>query len=113
MDSVNQKYLEKFEELEAEYDECSELLGSVEIMTDNKLFVHYQKKLKTLESVVLAFKKYKDLNEESALSKELADVENNEEQKDSCTPYCYIAYICNYGGVRWKRERCKHVFKRK
>ena len=81
MDIVNQKYLDKFEELEAEYDECSELLGSVEIMTDNKLFVHYQKKLKSLENIVLAFKKYKDLCEESTLSKEIANVEKNEEQK--------------------------------
>ena len=43
MDSVNQKYFDKFSDLEAEYDECSELLASVEIMSDNKLFEHYRK----------------------------------------------------------------------
>ena len=81
MDSVNQKYYDLFVELEAEYDECLELLSSVEIMTDNKLFVHYQKKQKQLADVVLKFKEYKKLCEECELSKELADVESSETEK--------------------------------
>ena len=42
MDIVNQKYYDKFCELETEYDEYFELLCSVEIMSDNKLFEHYR-----------------------------------------------------------------------
>ena len=81
MDSVNQKYYDLFVELEAEYDECLELLSSVEIMTDNKLFVYYQKKQKQFADVVLKFKEYKKLCEECELSKELAVVETSETEK--------------------------------
>lgn len=81
MDSVNQKYYDLFVELEAEYDECLELLSSVEIMTDNKLFVYYQKKQKQFADVVLKFKGYKKLCEECELSKELAVVETSETEK--------------------------------
>ena len=82
MDSVNQKYFDKFSDLEAEYDECSELLSSVEIMSDNKLFEHYRKlKLKN-EKVVISFKNYKQIQEELELAKELFETEQNELEKN-------------------------------
>lgn len=83
MDIVNQKYYDKFCELEAEYDEYFELLCSVEIMSDNKLFEHYRKAKVRLEKVVFAFKEYKNKREESLLSKELAETEADEHQKKS------------------------------
>ena len=83
MDSVNQKYYDKFCELEAEYDEYFELLCSVEIMSDNKLFEHYRRQKAKLEKVVGEFKKYKSLIEEKELSKELAETETNETQKQT------------------------------
>lgn len=81
MDSVNQKYFQKFEQLECEYDEYLEFLSSVEIMSDNKLYEHYRKQKNNLESVVLEFKKYKQINEELLVAKELFEVENNESEK--------------------------------
>ncbi len=81
MDSVNQKYYDKFEKLEAEYDEYFELLSSVEIMSDNKLFEYYRKKKAGLENLICEFKKYKQLLEEISLSKELAEAENDDAQK--------------------------------
>ncbi len=81
MDSVNQKYYDKFEKLEAEYDEYFELLSSVEIMSDNKLFEYYRKKKARLENLICEFKKYKQLLEEISLSKELAEAENDDAQK--------------------------------
>lgn len=77
MDNVNAKYLEKFEQLEHDYDEYSEFLCSVEIMTDNKLFEHYRKEQGKIEKVVSAFKEYKKTKEELELAKELVLVETN------------------------------------
>lgn len=81
MDSVNQKYFDRFEQLEAEYDEYAELLSSVEIMSDNKLFVHYQKQKAKLENVVSAFKKFKDIQYEIQIASELEKSETDEGQK--------------------------------
>ena len=83
MDNVNQKYYDKFMGLEAEYDECYELLCSVEIMSDNKLFEYYRKQKAKLEKVMSAFKEYKNKVEEFELSKELADAETDEVQKQN------------------------------
>lgn len=81
MDSVNEKYFQKFEDMEYQYDEYSEFLCSVEIMTDNKLFEHYRKEQSKLEKVVSAFKKYKKANEELELANELFLVEADENEK--------------------------------
>lgn len=81
MDSVNQKYYEIFEGLECEYDEYFELLCSVEIMSDNKLYVHYQNKKKVIEEIVKLFKKYKNLTQELQSVKELFELEESESLK--------------------------------
>lgn len=83
MDSVNQKYFDKFSDLEAEYDECSELLASVEIMSDNKLFEHYRKLKQKNENVVLSFKKYKQTIDEAKFVKELFDSESNPDERNN------------------------------
>ena len=69
--------------LEAKYDEYFELLCSVEIMSDNKLFEYYRKEKAKLEKVVSAFKEYKNKSEEFLLSKELADTETDEKQRQA------------------------------
>ena len=81
MDSVNQRYFDKFEELEQTYDECSELLCAVEIMSDNKLYEHYRKQKGRLEEVVLKFKEYKRNIEELKFVEELFEVEQVETEK--------------------------------
>lgn len=83
MDSVNQKYYDKFSGVENEYDEYFELLNSVEIMSDNKLFEHYRKKLEKIESVALLFKEYKQIVEEINLAIELANDETDDIQKQN------------------------------
>lgn len=83
MDSVNQKYYDKFLEFESEYDEYFELLNSVEIMSDNKLFEYYRKKLEKIESVTLLFKEYKQIVEEKNLALELAKDETDDIQKQN------------------------------
>lgn len=83
MDSVNQKYYDIFSGLENEYNEYFELLNSVEIMSDNKLFEHYRKKLERIESVALLFKEYRQVVEEMNLATELADGETDDIQKQN------------------------------
>lgn len=80
MDSVNNKYYEKFQQMEDEYDEYSELLCSVEIMSDNKLYVHYQNKIKNLKEIVLLFKDFKSLEQEKQVADELLKIEQNQDE---------------------------------
>lgn len=70
MEKLDLDFFEKLSSKKNEYDELENLLNSVEIMTDNKLFLHTQKKLKKLEPLI------KKLNEFDEVQKELKD--NNE-----------------------------------
>ena len=81
MDSVNQKFYDIFTALEAEYDELSGFIESVEVMSDNKLFKHYLSKRKKIEDIVLGFKKYKALTQNLADLIELAKLETDENLK--------------------------------
>lgn len=81
MDSVNQKFYDIFTALEAEYDELSGFIESVEVMSDNKLFKHYLSKRKKIEDIVLGFKKYKALTQNQADLIELAKLETGENLK--------------------------------
>lgn len=78
MDSVNQKFIDLFEELERKYDELTGFVESVEVMSDNKLFNHYLKQRKNIENVVLGFKKFKILNQDLIAGQELVAVEESE-----------------------------------
>ena len=81
MDSVNQKFMELFLELENKYDELTGYIESVEVMSDNKLFNHYLKQRKNIEGVVLGFKKFKTLKEDLVAGKELASIETDEKSR--------------------------------
>ena len=81
MDNVSEKYLQIFEQMEYDYDEYSDLLCSVEIMTDNKLYEHYRKEQAKLEKVVLMFKSYKKAKEELTFATELLSCEQNVQEK--------------------------------
>lgn len=65
------------EQAECEYDELNELIGTVEVMSDHKLYSHCLKKLKKIESMVLEYKKYKKLLESVKEMEPLAQSEND------------------------------------
>ena len=82
MDAVTQKYFNLFEKLEAEYDEYSEFLSAVEIMSDNKLFVHYLTKRNQVKNIATAFKKYKQLLQDILVANELLQIEEDENERN-------------------------------
>ena len=83
MDSIDSRYFEIFENIEAEFDEYSELLSAVEIMTDNKLYLYYQNKQNQIKNIATMFKKYKNIMQEKKLAEELLIIENREVEKNS------------------------------
>lgn len=82
MDNLDIAFINKLKAKEKEYDEISQLLESVEIMMDNKLFLYYQKKYKLLEKIVSMFKEYKKMQEEIETNKELILIEESLEIKN-------------------------------
>lgn len=81
MENVSTNILEKLSDLEHEYDEYVYLLDSVEVMSDNKLFVDYLKKKKAIEEIVTLFKDYKQLLEDKSAINEMIKAEKNETEK--------------------------------
>jgi len=61
MINIDERFQEKFDSVLAEYDELLELVSSVEIMSDHKLFMFYQTKLKKIEQVAQKIKQLKVL----------------------------------------------------
>ncbi len=59
MINIDEKFQEKFDSITAEYDELNELVSSVEIMSDHKLFMFYQSKLKKIEEIAKKIKQLK------------------------------------------------------
>lgn len=59
MEKISENLFSAFQTIENEFDELQELVSSVEIMSDHKLFAHYAKRLKKIESLANNFKKYK------------------------------------------------------
>ena len=55
MINVNDRFLTVFDEIEQEYDEFSELVMSVEVMSDYKLYNFYLSKLKSIEQIAKEF----------------------------------------------------------
>ncbi|MBQ8425278.1 MAG: PCRF domain-containing protein [Clostridia bacterium] len=82
MEKIDKTFMVKFNEKEKEYDEIGELLESVEIMMDNKLFLYYQKKYKSLEKIVTLFKEFKKLKLEIEDNEELLTIEESSEIKN-------------------------------
>lgn len=77
MDIVDKKFIEKFEEIYQKYSQLDELLQSVEIMSDNKLFVFYQKQKKQIERLADLYKNFLKLDEEIKFNNELFEMEQN------------------------------------
>ena len=51
MINIDEKFNAVFDEIESEYDELVELTGSVEVMSDHKLYNFYLSKLKQVEHI--------------------------------------------------------------
>lgn len=92
MINIDEKFQEKFDGIISEYDELLELVSSVEIMSDHKLFNFYQTKLKRIETVAQEIKKLKSLENdyvalldlksqgEEGLGLEIENIEKNKEE---------------------------------
>lgn len=59
MINVSDKFSELFVEIEREFDDLSELVSSVEIMSDHKLYSHYLMKVKSIEDIAKKIKELK------------------------------------------------------
>ena len=59
MININDRFLGTIEEIEREFDELSELVLSVEIMSDHKLYNFYLSKLKSIEDIAKKIKELK------------------------------------------------------
>ncbi|MBP3582209.1 MAG: PCRF domain-containing protein [Clostridia bacterium] len=81
MENVSTNIIEKLNGLESQYDEYVYLLESVEVMSDNKLFVDYLKKKKSIEEIVTHYKDYKQLLEDSATLDGMIKAEKNDTEK--------------------------------
>lgn len=75
MNKITDKQNKVFEEILADYEELNQFLSSVEVMSDVKLYNHYLKRFKHLESVALPFKKARELQQ---------DIEVFVEMKNDC-----------------------------
>ena len=71
MINIDERFREKINGIEREYDELMELVSSVEIMSDHKLFAFYQSKLKRIESVAILIKKLRNIENDYAAIQEL------------------------------------------
>lgn len=77
MDSVDLKFYNQFEKASKKFDELTELLESVEVMSDNKLYVFYLKQKKEVEKIAVMFKNLKEVETEIALIEETLKAETN------------------------------------
>ena len=73
------EFISHFERIEREFDELEELLNSVEIVSDNKLFRYYKKRFDYIEKIARMYKNYKkiivEINESEDLLKSENDIE--------------------------------------
>lgn len=81
MDRVDEKYFNIFESIIKEYEEYQELLSSVEIMSDNKLYMHYLKKQKQIKDIAELFSEYKNYDADMKTNEELIAMIADEETK--------------------------------
>ena len=81
MNCVNDKFYDIFDEIESEFDEISELVQAVEVMSDHKLYIHYIKRLKNIEEIAKKYKKYKQLDSDLQVLEDLCS-ENLEDTKN-------------------------------
>jgi len=74
--------LDKLEGVKLRFEEVSELITDPEIITDMKRYVKLNKEYKSLEPIIEAYKKYKNILENIASSKEILAEETDEEMKE-------------------------------
>lgn len=77
MNKLDNEFLEKFEAIEKEFDELNELINSVEIISDNKLYTFYKQKFDRLQKLALKFKDLKSLNSQLKQNEKLLTEEND------------------------------------
>ena len=76
MNSVNNGFCEIFDKIVGEYDELSELVQAVEIMSDHKLYTHYLKQIKNIEEIAKKYKEYKQIVSDIAAINDLRNSDN-------------------------------------
>lgn len=78
MINIDEKFNAVFDEIESEYDELMELTGSVEVMSDHKLYNFYLSKLKQVEHIAKLIKELKSSQEDFDAIMELKAQGNDE-----------------------------------
>lgn len=81
MENFDKDFLKRLEQKQKEFDELETILESVEVMMDNKLFLYYQKKSKTIYPLIQDFEKFKKLDKEITDNEELKNLETDENIK--------------------------------
>ena len=74
--------LDKLEGVKIRFEQVSELISDPEIITDMKRYVKLNKEYKSLEPLIEAYKKYKNILENIESSKELLAEESDEEMRE-------------------------------
>ena len=77
MMNANAEKLDVFDDLVDEFNELNSLVSSVEVMSDSKLYNHYVKRMKQIQSVALPMIKYRQLLEDEREFLSLYDLEEN------------------------------------
>ena len=82
MINIDEKFSAIFDEIESEYDELMELTGSVEVMSDHKLYNFYLSKLKQIEHIAKLIKELNSCKEDYDAIMELKSQGNDEFLKE-------------------------------
>lgn len=84
MESNSYKFLSELKEIEREYNEIMSRVEMVEVASDIKLLRFYQRRLRELEPVALAYKKYRALLGDMEQRAESECTEPSSKLKDEC-----------------------------
>ncbi len=71
MNSIDQKFFNKLQELDLRYNECLAMLNSVEVASDPKLFRAFEKEQAKLKPVAELFKEYSEEKKQQEFLQEL------------------------------------------
>ena len=71
MADLNQQFVVQLKEIEREFDELNELLNSVEIMSDNVLFLYYKKRYDEISVIANKFKQLKIIEKQLIENEEI------------------------------------------
>ena len=82
MMNISDKFSIVIDEIEREFDELNELMMSVEIMSDHKLYMHYSSKMKSIEQIVKKIKELKKCEIDYEIMVELRSQGENVSQEE-------------------------------